>query len=105
MSTITVNARLAEITTNGFGYLKDINIMKDPKIETKVVHSQTKPAWNVVGETWGKKYKIARIPYVVSTNSEIDRVERQEAFEHAKFISYCFNNFDAVMKIQRENFE
>ena len=37
--------------------------MTNPKIKTKVVHSQTKSAYNVVGTSLGNKYKIARIPY------------------------------------------
>ncbi len=31
--------------------------MINPKIKTKVVHSQTKSAWNIVGENLGGKYK------------------------------------------------
>lgn len=61
-------------------------------ITTKVVHSQTKPAWNVVGTKLGRKYKIARCPYQVIQGSEtLDTRERKEAFEHATFISDCFN--------------
>jgi len=61
-------------------------------IITKVVHSQTKPAWNVVGVSIPGKYKIARCPYEVIEGSEtLDTRERKEAFEHAKFISECFN--------------
>jgi len=52
--------------------------MKDPKINTEVKHSQSKDAWNVVGTTLTKKYKIAR--------------EKDEAMGHAEFISFCFNN-------------
>ena len=33
-------------------------------VKTKVVHSQTKSAWNVIGTDLGGKYKIARVPYV-----------------------------------------
>ncbi len=66
--------------------------MKDPKIKTRVVHSQTKSAWNIVGETLGGKYKIARVPYFVSDNQELSDKQRLEAFDHATFISYCFNN-------------
>lgn len=70
--------------------------MKDPKIKTKVVHSQTKPAWNIVGETLGGKYKIARVPYVCDKNEDLTNKGRAKAFEHAKFISYCFNNSDGI---------
>lgn len=69
--------------------------MKNPKIKTKVVHSQTKSAWNVIGENLGGKYKIARVPYVCVENENVTDRNRIEAFEHATFISYCFNLSDA----------
>ena len=72
--------------------------MKNPKIQTKVVHSQTKSAWNVVGVSLGAKYKIARIPYMTDANEVLDARNRTEAFEHAEFISFCFNNSNSIMK-------
>ncbi len=61
-------------------------------IKTKVVHSETKSAWNVIGDTVGGKYKIARVPYVVATDDEeITTRYRLEALEHANFISDSFN--------------
>jgi len=70
--------------------------MKLPNIKVKVVHSQTKSAWNIIGETLGGKYKIARVPYIpISLDGSYDR-ERTEAHEHAEFIAYCFNNSEAI---------
>ena len=66
--------------------------MKDPNIKTKVVHSQTKSAWNIIRSEMSGKYKIARIPYLVLDNQELSDRNRIEAFEHAEFISYCFNH-------------
>lgn len=68
--------------------------MENPKIKTKVVHSKTKPAFNVVGTSLGNKYKIARIPYLVGENlsDEWNNKEIDEAKNHAEFISFCFNN-------------
>ena len=60
-------------------------------IKTKVVHSQSKSAWNVIGTTLGAKYKIARVPYVEGINRE-----RKEALEHAEFLSWCLNNADKI---------
>jgi len=71
--------------------------MKNPKIKTRVVHSQTKSGWNVVGESLGGKYKIARVPYLVMDNQELSERQRTEAFEHAAFISYCFNKSDEII--------
>jgi hypothetical protein len=70
--------------------------MNNPNIKTKVVHSQTKPAWNIVGIKIPGKFKIARIPYVFCGNEILDERERKEAFEHAEFISYCFNNSEII---------
>lgn len=62
-------------------------------IHTKVVHSKSKPAWNVVGTSLGQKYKIARCPYFVHENDEIlTTLEKNEALEHALFISKTFND-------------
>lgn len=74
--------------------------MKNPKIKTKVVHSQTKTAWNVVGTSpIGGKYKIARVPYVVVDEDKISEMNRVEAFKHASFISHCFNISDTICSI------
>ena len=70
--------------------------MKNPKIKTRVVHSQTKSAWNIIGAGLGGKYKIARVPYLVADDQEISDRNRIEAFEHAEFISYCFNHSDII---------
>ena len=70
--------------------------MKNPKIKTKVIHSETKTAWNVVGISLGAKYKIARVPYLVAHIEEMNVKWKQEAFEHAEFISGCFNNSDSI---------
>lgn len=62
-------------------------------IMTKVVHSESKTAWNVIGEEPGCKFKIARIPYVVVEDCEIITTKnKHEALEHAQFISEAFNN-------------
>lgn len=73
--------------------------MKNPKIKTQVVHSQTKSAWNIVGTSLGGKYKIARVPYIVMDNQELSDRGRIEAHEHAQFISDCFNKSDKICEI------
>ena len=72
--------------------------MKNPNIKTKIVHSQTKAAWNIVGTTPGGKFKIARIPYNTKCPSNIEEIERTEALEHASFISECFNKSLEIIK-------
>lgn len=74
--------------------------MENPKIKTKVVHSKSKPAFNVVSTKLGTKYKIARIPYEIngSLSEEWNNKEIDEAKNHAEFISYCFNNSDFICK-------
>lgn len=71
--------------------------MKHPNLKTKVKHSESKDAWNVIGDIAGGKYKIARVPYYTREGNEIlNTREKAEALEHAIFISFCFNNPDKV---------
>jgi len=72
--------------------------MEKPNIKTKVVHSKSKSAYNIVGTSLGNKYKIARIPYLVDGNlsEEWNNKELDEAKNHAEFISYCFNNAEKI---------
>jgi len=72
--------------------------MKDPEIETRVQHSQKNSAWNIVGSTFGGKYKIARVPYIVLDSVELTSRNRLEALQHAEFISYCFNHSTLILK-------
>lgn len=55
-------------------------------MRTKVVHSETKPAWNIVGTEWGGKYKIARFPY-----EPFYEKDRAEACKLARIASDLFN--------------
>jgi hypothetical protein len=66
-------------------------------IKTKVVHSESKTAWNIIGTIPGGKFKIARIPYQVAGNMEIlNTRNKHEALQHAEFISWCFNHSDMI---------
>lgn len=74
--------------------------MENINIKTKVVHSESKTAWNVIGESLGGKYKIARIPYLVIKDLEITNTLRKaEALNHALFISKCFNKSDSILPL------
>ena len=73
-------------------------MINDPKLSTTVRHSLKNSAWNVVGTVPGGKYKIARVPYITTTVEAVDQLNRQEAYKHAMFISYCFNNSEAILK-------
>jgi len=73
--------------------------MENPNIKTKAIHSQSKTAWNIVGISLGGKYKIARVPYFVCEDEIINEINRKEAFEHATFISNCFNKSDSLMEL------
>ena len=70
--------------------------MKNPNTKTIIVHSMSKPSWNIISKGLGSKFKIARIPYEVSHDKELNDKWKLEAFEHATFISYCFNNSDSI---------
>lgn len=75
--------------------------MQNPNIKTKVVHSQTKAAWNIVGLKLAGKYKIARVPYLLVNDQEVSDRNKLEAFEHAVFIAYCFNHSDIICTLFR----
>ncbi len=67
--------------------------MEHPELKTKVKHSKSKNAWNVIGIGLGSKHKIARIPYlIIEGNVIMSEIEKNEALRHAEFISFCFNN-------------
>jgi len=64
-------------------------------IETKVVHSRSQAAWNICGKRPGQKYKIARVPYLIIDGLDWEALNthaKNEALEHAQFISRAFNN-------------
>lgn len=72
--------------------------MKNPKIKTKVVHSDSKLAWNLIGTKLGGKYKIASVPYAPSSDHDVMERNKGEAKEHAEFISHCFNISDSICR-------
>jgi hypothetical protein len=67
--------------------------MELPKIHTRVVHSESKNAWNVIGTKIGGRYKIARVPYdkIGTMGTDYNEKDKMVAYEYAVFISTCFN--------------
>jgi len=62
-------------------------------METKIIHSTSINAWNIVNTKLGGKYKIAIIPYLLIDTDDIStEIQKSEALRHAKFISECLNN-------------
>lgn len=61
------------------------------KMKTKVEHSDSQFAWNVINTTLGLKRKIAVVPYVGTDIYPAHDPLRNEAQDHAEFISRCFN--------------
>jgi hypothetical protein len=66
--------------------------IKNPKIKTKVDRSKSKKHFKILGETLGKKFKIALVPYEIEVYEN-----RLEALEIADFISFCFNHSDEIL--------
>lgn len=62
------------------------------KIKTKVVHSKSQFAWNVINTVLGGKRKIAVVPYVAIDIDNENYPMRKEAKEIADFISNSFND-------------
>jgi len=74
--------------------------VENPKIKTKVVQSESKDAWNIIGISLAKKYKVARIPYLIIKDCpNLNETRKEEALRHAKFISECFNKSDKIVHI------
>jgi hypothetical protein len=68
-------------------------------IETEVVHSKSKIAYNVIGTKLGCKYKIARIPYLkIDYSNILSEKLHDEALTIATFISDCFNNSELILE-------
>jgi len=62
-------------------------------MKTKVVHSHSKLAWNIVTEEWGEKYKIARIPYNKCECEILNTRWKHEALEIAMHLSKSMETF------------
>ena len=63
--------------------------MENPKIKVKIVHSQSKPAWNIIGNKLGYKYKISYIPKIdfeIGLTDTIIKRRRKDVYEET-FIS------------------
>lgn len=80
--------------------------MEHPNIKASVIADTNNYKYLVVGIEWGMKEIICEVPYEVifwseeaalnseylSASKQMNDKNRNEALEHAKFISYCFNN-------------
>ena len=76
------------------------NKIKNQEVKTRVVHSLSKPAWNIIGVSLGGKHKMARVPYIESCDNS-----KMEALEDANFISDCFNNSGKIKHLlEQENY-
>jgi hypothetical protein len=73
--------------------------LENPNLKTLVVHSETKNAWNVIGQKVGGKYKIARVEYFYTGKDQLSNMNKEEALIHAKFISECFNNSNLICEM------
>ena len=67
-------------------------------MKTKVVHSQSKSAWNVVCAELGHKYKIAKIPYIKSEDDEVTHREMYYALDIANHICESMITFNTKEK-------
>jgi len=67
-------------------------------MKTKVVHSQSKNAWNVVNTELGGKYKIATIPYPQFDYDVMNTMWKHEALEIAMHISKSMETFKTKEK-------
>ena len=69
-------------------------------MKTKVVHSQSKLAWNIIGQELGGKYKIARIPYQQCDREILNTKLKHEALEIALHLSRSMTTFNTDKKVE-----
>ena len=66
-----------------------------------VKHSESKDAWDIVSNTLGHKYKLARCPYLNRDNfKELDSLDKSEAKNNAILMSYSpylYNALNAIL--------
>jgi|TARA_R110000824_G_scaffold281574_1_gene469907 hypothetical protein len=70
----------------------------------KIKHSESKNAWNIIGDIAGGKYKIARIPYHQNKEKGMEMYNTREkayALNDAEFISFCLNNRQSILDKKR----
>jgi len=48
--------------------------MKNPNVKTRVVHSRTESAWNIVGQTLGGKHKAGNLQFTPQWIKVTDRL-------------------------------
>lgn len=74
-----------------------------------VKHSESKPAFNVIGTALGGKYKIARCPYVVLQQGEsrdiLNDRECKEAEANAKLIAAAPEMLEALQVVMNDDIE
>jgi len=69
----------------------------NPQIKVRIVHSKTEPAWRIISMSISDKQEVAIIPYNVIEGSEMYNTEKKnEALQHARFVTRCFNNVDKI---------
>jgi hypothetical protein len=60
-------------------------------MKTRVVHSESKNSWKIIGTILGGRYNYARVDYLVIDDDAIDAVEKADAYRRALRISKMFN--------------
>ena len=60
---------------------------KGTKGKWKVKHSESKTAWNVVCTQLGRRFKIARCPYLKDISEERSKNDKNEQLANAQLIS------------------
>lgn len=65
----------------------------------KVKHSQSKNAFNIIGSIPGTKYKIARLPYLVTGYEKLDKREKMNALADATLAAAAPELLEALREI------
>ena len=67
----------------------------------RVVHSESKTAWNIIGTIAGSKYKWARVPYLNDDgfSEDFNTKQKAKALHLAEFIASQINRHYAELNI------
>ena len=58
--------------------------MKNPNVKTRVVHSRTESAWNIVGQTLGGKHKAGNLQFTPQWIKVTDRLPEEHKFRMSR---------------------
>jgi len=73
------------------------------KSKAKVMHSESKDAWNVIGTVLGGRWKIARFPYLqIEGSQDYNEKEKIEQYSNAMLLADAINTTNDSKRLPSE---